>query len=94
MGNLVISEHAYMRLKERNGWNRKASSRMINKVYQRGLRPEQVKGYLKSWINNKAEYEKDGNELILFGEKLYIFNGNTMLTVIPIPSNSYLLREI
>ena len=43
---IVISEHAYMRMKERNGWSRKAAARMIDKVYQKGLRPEQVKGYL------------------------------------------------
>lgn len=90
---IVISEHAYMRLKERNGWSRKAAARMIDKVYQKGLRPEQVKGYLKCWINNKAYYGTEGSEFVLFGEKLYIFNGNTMVTVIPIPSRSYLLKE-
>lgn len=91
--DLVISEHGYTRLKQRNGWSRKASARMIGKVYQNGLRPDQVKGYLKSWINNKADYGKDGNEFVLFGEKLYIFNGNTMITVLPTPSKSYLLKE-
>ena len=91
--SLVISRHAYTRMKERNGWNKKAASRMVQKVYTEGLRPEQVKGYLKGWINNKADYAKEGNELVLFGEKLYIFNGNTMLTVIPTPSRSYLIRE-
>lgn len=91
--NLVISEHGYARLKQRNGWSRKASARMIGKVYQNGLRPDQVKGYLKNWINNKADYGKAGNEFVLFGEKLYIFNGNTMITVLPTPSKSYLLKE-
>ncbi len=90
---IVISEHAYMRLKERNGWSRKAATRMIGKVYQKGLRPEQVKGYLKCWINNKADYGTAGSEFVLFGEKLYIFSGNTMVTVIPTPSRGYLLRE-
>lgn len=90
---IFISEHAYMRLKERNGWSRKAASRMIDRVYQNGLRPDQVKGYLKCWINNKADYGTEGSEIVLFGEKLYIFNGNTMVTVIPTPSKSYLLRE-
>ncbi len=90
---IVISEHAYVRLKERNGWNRKAATRMIDKVYRRGLRPKQIKGYLKYWINRKAEYGVEGSEYVLFGEKLYIFMGNVMVTVIPIPSRSYLLRE-
>lgn len=91
---LVISKHTYSRMKERNGWNRKAAKRMIQKVYQEGLRPEQVKGYLKGWVNNKTDYAKDCNEFVLFGEKLYIFNGNTMLTVLPVPTRGYILKEV
>ena len=90
---LVISKHAYLRMKERNGWSKKTSTRMIRKVYQEGLRPEQIKGYLKGWVNNKADSSQEGNEFILFGEKLYVFNGNTMLTVLPIPSRGYLLKN-
>ena len=71
-GELVISKHGYARLKERNGWSKKAATRMIHKVYEEGLRPTQVKGYLKGWINSKAEYCKDDKEFVLFGEKLYV----------------------
>ena len=91
---LIISKHAYARMKERNGWSKKTATRMIQKVYQNGLRPDQIKGYLKGWVNNKAGYSKEGEEFVLFGEKLYIFSGNTMLTVLPVPTRGYLLREI
>ena len=90
---LVISKHAYARMKERNGWSKKTSTRMIRKIYTEGLRPNQVKGYLKDWVNDKADYAREDSELILFGEKLYIFNGNIMLTVLPVPSRAYLIRE-
>lgn len=91
--DIVISKHAYTRMKERNGWSKKTSTRMIQKIYSDGLRPNQVKGYLKGWVNGKADYTREDSELILFGEKLYIFNGNTMLTVLPVPSRAYLTRE-
>lgn len=87
-----ISEHAFMRMKKRNGWSRKAATRMIDKVYRNGLRPKQVKGYLKWWINDRANEELEGSELVLFGEKLYIFRGHTMVTVLPTPTKSCLLR--
>ncbi len=90
---LTISRHAYMRMKERNGWNKKTSNRMLNKIYMNGLRSNQVKGYLKDWIRSKANNTGEYRECILFGEKLYIFNENVMLTVIPIPSRAYLLNE-
>ena len=89
---LVITKHAYTRMKERNGWNRKAAKRMVSKIYNNGMRPNQVKGYLKSWVNAKYEYSNEGDEYILFGNKLYIFNGMTMLTVLPTPTRSYLYQ--
>ena len=87
---LVITKHAYTRMKRHSGWNKKAAMRMISKIYNDGMRPDQVKGYLKSWVNSKYEYSNDGNEYILFGDKLYIFNGMTMLTVLPTPTRSHL----
>ena len=87
---LVITKHAYTRMKERNGWNKKAVTRMVSKIYNDGMRPDQVKGYLKGWVNAKYEYSNEGDEYILFGDKLYIFNGMTMLTVLPTPTRSYL----
>ena len=91
--NLEISKHAYRRMKERNGWNKKTSDRMLRRIYTEGLRPSQVKGYLKGWVNGKTEYAGEENEFILFGDKLYIFNENIMLTVLPVPSRAYLLKE-
>lgn len=43
-----------------------------------------------AWVNAKYEYSNEGDEYILFGDKLYIFNGMTMLTVLPTPTRSYL----
>lgn len=85
-----ITKHAYTRMKERNGWNKKAATRMVSRIYRDGRRPEQVKGYLKGWVNTKYMYSNAGDEYILFGDKLYIFNRMTMLTVLTTPTKSYL----
>lgn len=69
---------------------KKAATRMVSRIYSDGIRPEQVKGYLKGWVNTKYEYRNDGDEYVMFGDKLYIFNGTTMLTVLPTPTRSYL----
>ena len=91
--SLSISKHAYDRLKERNGWSKKTANRMLQKIYDYGVRPEDVKGYLKSWINRKADMFDDDREFVLFGEKLYIFYEGTMITVLPVPTRSYLIHE-
>lgn len=91
--SLSISKHAYERMKERNGWSKKAADRMLEKVYFGGIRPDKVKGYLKGWINRKADMYEDDREFVLYGEKLYIFNEGTMLTVLPVPTRSYLINN-
>lgn len=88
--DIIITKHAYTRMKERNGWNKKTATRMVRRVYSDGTRHDQVKGYLKKWLKTKYEYSNDGDEYILYGEKLYIFNGIKMLTVLPTPTRSYL----
>jgi len=88
--NIIITKHAYLRLKERNGWNRKASRRMISRIYTEGIRQGEVKGYLKMWVNMKCKYAEEGDEYILYGDKLYIFNETRMLTVITVPTRTYL----
>lgn len=91
---IVISKHAYIRMKERNGWSKKTAARMLQRIYAKGLRPGQIKGYLKNWVNEKASYGKTDSEFVLFGEKLYIFCGNTLLTVLPVPSRAFLLKAV
>lgn len=87
---IVITKHAYMRMKERNGWNKRVATRMVTRVYNSGIRPGQIKGYLKNWVNTKYEYSNVGDEYVLYGDKLYIFNDKTMITVLPTPTRHYL----
>ncbi|MGI6501662.1 MAG: hypothetical protein ACOX1S_12490 [Anaerostipes sp.] len=67
---------------------------MIEKVYTNGLRPEQVKVYLKSWVNKKSQNDIEGKEFILFGEKMYIFCEEIVLIVLQTPTRSCVLHEV
>ena len=82
---VYISDHAIKRLKERNGWTKKASVRMVRKIYDEGLAPEDVRGRYASWVRQKDEQKGRNDKLLLYGENLYIFNNNTLVTVIPTP---------
>ncbi len=82
---VYISEHAMGRLKERNGWNKSASLRMIKKVYDNGIKSEDVKGKFAAWVRNR-EANKDEDEYFrLYGNNLYVFRRKTLITVIPAP---------
>lgn len=78
---IYISRHAFDRMRERNGWNKKTSLRMIKKVYDTGLNPDEVKGEYKSWIKERA---KKHPEVIMkfYGQMLYIFDNKVLVTAI------------
>ena len=90
---IYISDHAMDRLRKRNGWSRKASLRMMQKIYDSGLVPNQVRGRYSAWVRKK-EAEKNRNDTLRFyGENLYIFNRNTLVTILPAPrKGSYFNR--
>ena len=83
---LYISDHAMDRLKERNGWSRKTSLRMMKKIFGEGLSPEQMKGTFRTWAMHRQENAKKDEKFLAYGERLYVFNRNTLVTVLPFPN--------
>ena len=88
---VFISEHAMIRMKERNGWTRKTSVRMVKKIYETGLDPKQMKGKRATW----AMRHSSGNcDLRYYGDFLYIFRDNILVTVIPEPQANKFSHEM
>lgn len=80
-----ISRHAAERLKERCGLNKKACERMIQKAFDEGVRHGQTKGRLNKWVTRLYFKNQNANNIRLYGDKAYIFCGETLVTVIQIP---------
>ena len=90
---VYISEHAFKRIKQRVGWNRKTALRMIERVYSKGLKGNQLKGYPSIWISQRPEKFADFEEIILYGNHLYLFSNKVLVTVYHIPSRETCLKE-
>lgn len=88
--NVYISNHAFDRMKERCGWNKKAALRMVEKVWEYGQDMLTIKGYLAPWIKGRIERQSDGEHSLLYGKFLYVFRENTLITVVPIPQKGRL----
>lgn len=86
MNNIKITEHAYLRMKQRNGWSRKTADRMLNRIYNDGQRIDSIKGYLKMWIKEKIKNDPDDGEYVLYGKQVYIFRSDSLITVLTMPS--------
>lgn len=74
-------------MKERCGFNRKAQDRMAEKAFNEGITHKQTKGRLHKWVTSLFFKNCNANNICLYGENAYIFFGETLVTVIPVPSN-------
>lgn len=84
---MVISNHARQRMKERCGFNKKSQDRMAQKAFCEGIPHKQTKGRLYKWVTSLFFKHCNANNIRLYGDNAYIFCGETLVTVIPIPNN-------
>ena len=98
MARIEITKHAYNRMKERLGLNKKAAARMAEIAYSDGIKHGDTSGQLYRYISAQAyAYMKKGYCLKIYGEAVYCFingkDGETgektsfLVTVWPIPLN-------
>lgn len=84
---MEISRHAKQRMKERCGFNKKSQGRMALKAFEEGIPHAQTKGRLNKWITSLYFNNEKANNIRIYGDNAYIFCGETLVTVIPIPTN-------
>lgn len=82
---MKLTKHAKLRLKERCGFPKKAQERMTEKVFAEGITHTQTKGRLNKWITGLYSKNTNANNIRIYGDKAYIFCGETLVTVIPVP---------
>lgn len=90
--SVYISQHAYKRMRQRNGWNRKTADRMIKRIYSDGLRSDEFKGYAKRWFENRTN-KSPQEECVLYGDYIYIFKEHVLMTAYPLPCREQVLRH-
>ena len=82
---IYISDHAFMRMKERCGFNKKTAIRMVEKAYEKGTEISNVKDYLSTWAKKQELRLEEGERAILYGDFVYRFCYDTLVTVIHKP---------
>lgn len=82
-----ISEHAKQRMKERCGLNKKSLERMAAKAFEEGIPHARTKGNLNKWITSLYFRNIKANNIKIYGDNAYIFCGETLVTVLPVPAD-------
>lgn len=90
---VYLTNHAIERMRERNGWNEKTSFRMAAKIHDKGINlVEKNMGYLSMWAKRKKERSPEC-DYILYGNYVYVFAGNVILTSENPPTRETILRS-
>lgn len=83
---LIITDHAYDRMRERLGWNKKAGTRMAQKAYTDGLTHGETRGSLHRYLEKVYWSYCNANTMRIYAEALFIFNGTKLITVYALPT--------
>lgn len=84
---MIISEHARMRMQERCGFDRRTGDQMAKNAFERGITHGQTQGRLNKWITRLYFKKKKANNIRIYGNNAYIFCGEILVTVIPVPAD-------
>ena len=82
-----VSDHARKRMRERNGLNKKSIDRIADKAYKYGLKHGETTGRLNKWITKLYFVNRDANSIRIYGDKVYIFSNDFLITVFKVPNN-------
>ncbi|MDR6548508.1 hypothetical protein J2810_004598 [Chryseobacterium rhizosphaerae] len=84
---IEITHHAYKRAKERYQWPAKVLDKMAEKAYFNGIKHSQAKGSFKKYLDKLWHQHKHTNNIRIYGEDIYFFTGNLLITLYQLPNN-------
>ena len=60
---------------------------MAEKAFNEGITHSQTKGRLNKWITSLYFKNRAANNIRIYGDNAYIFCGETLVTIIPVPAS-------
>jgi hypothetical protein len=86
-GEVVISEHARMRIKERVG-KKIDPERFVELAQERGLKHNECKGNLRKWVDSRVlYYGRRLRPLVYSNHLLLVSGGDVLVTVLDVPAS-------
>jgi hypothetical protein len=83
---ILITDHAYLRAKERLSLNKKSIDRLAKVAYVKGIKQSDTKGQLKKYVDKLYFEYKTANNIRIYGEVIFLFSKNTLVTLYQVPN--------
>ena len=84
---MYITNHARIRLKERCGLPKKAHKRNVSNALLKGIKYDECSGNLKWYLDTLFLSHRNGNNIRIYINYVYIFNHSLLVTVLTLPNN-------
>lgn len=85
---IAVTTHAKRRLKERCGVNKQSAVKMAERAFRQGISFDNAGDSIKKYISSVYLcHQKMCNNIRIYGDMVYIFDNQTLITVYPIPKS-------
>jgi hypothetical protein len=85
--NVIITDHAHDRMKERLGLPKRAHQAAAERAYVYGRHHSDAKGRLKRFLDGRWLDHRTANNVRIYGEHIYFFRDSTLITVYEVPKS-------
>lgn len=82
---MIITRHGDKRTRKRVGVNRSAVERLARKALADGTTRYDAKGGLRRYLDALYHYNGQADNIRVYAEKVWIFSGNILITVLDLP---------
>ena len=87
--NIEVSRHAKKRMKGRGGIPKRAQLRQAKLALERGYRHKDTVGKLNSFLTEIYLSRENANNMRIYGNKIYLFHGTILVTVLNLPNEYF-----
>ena len=83
----VTTKHGKRRMCERAGITSGCAAKMASRILKNGFRHTDTIGDLRGYLGHCWAKHHNSNNMRVYGDKLYIYTGERLITVLNIPQN-------
>ncbi len=88
----ILTKHSISRLRQRCGVSKKNALKVARRAFRTGITHAETHGELHRFLDSIYLSQKKGTNMRIYGNAVFVFKGDVLITVIRVPDN--LLTEI
>jgi len=84
---MIITNHAYNKLKSRTGLNKSSFEKLLADAEKEGIRHNDTCGSLRKYFDKVYLTHRNSTATIIYHNFVFVLNGETLITLYAVPHN-------